>query len=604
MNLRDLVNKLDAINNLSEADLNDFDTQRKLANLGQLPKTAPVASMGWDSSSEQDTAAQSTMQKTSATQQLASIKQHLFGLLQQLRSYKPATVKESNLEKELLNSFGYELDEAADIKSATKSGILSTLGKKIAWPITAASAIWDAYERIISLPTSLPKDQFKKEVARIIAEVISEYGLFAVGAAIGAALGGSVSGPGGLVTGIAGGFATQWAFGDDADKFVDWLVDQIYPGTSDANVSTPSADMNTTPNTSVEPVAPTTDDSIEVAKEIQTKLQSAGFDIGKAGVDGKIGQDTFSALQAYKKKNNLTTDLDALVKLLALSPQPEKSVSEELGNLRDSLTQIDEAGPPASSYIWRLARKFGKLSPETKAASELERMYGSRFLRGVETVADDGRKQIWRPDPKDPTLTKWINTAENGAQDGTLSISKVLQRARQPAGTPVGDAQRASLERNPTSSFDIPQKPSSNISRKSSSTSKFVDSAKKTGGAIATFLGNHKFLTAIAALGLGGYIWDKYGNLISSKVGGIMPALTPGQGGQPAGQEPAPTSTTQAPGQSTQPAQGDQQLKMLVSSIKADIKELQRITHPEVKVDAQKAIDHAQQTLQIYAPGQ
>lgn len=488
MDLRDLLNKLDNIS--EELDLTDFETQRKLSNAGELSAKAPTASLGWDSNDEQDAAASATMKTTSARVQFNKIQQHLYDLLKQLRAQ--GNVKEAAIAEELLESFGYDLNEmdmaklsnwaknngASSIaKDAGKSGFLSSLGKKIAWPVTAATAIWDAYERITALPTNMPREQFKKEVATIIGKVAGEYGLFAVGAGIGAAIGGAITGPGGLVSGLAGGLIAEYTFGDDVDKFVDWVVEKIYSGTptsqttSTSNGQQPSADSE-----------PTSTETITVAKEIQTKLETAGFSVGQHGIDGKIGPDTYNALQQYKKKVNAKNDAEAIAQLLGIpnAEAPATSQVQEMSRLKDTLDQLDE----------------GILSTALKA------------LKGV-------------------------------------------------------------------------------------------------GGGVGRFMKNNKFLSAIAAFGVGGYVWDQYGNAISSKVQQLMPSTDTSKSPTPSTDTTQPTGAgaTSTPATPSASPQVNQNLKMIVSSIKADIKELQRITNLEVKADAEKAIKHAQDTLNIYAPG-
>lgn len=410
----------------------------------------------------------------------ADKKAHLFSLLKQLRDLVNAkSIKESNnFEKDLVESFGYQLDEA--------DGVLSRVGKKIAWPVTVASAIWDAYEQVVALPRTMPKEEFKKEVAKIIGKVVGEYGVFAVGAGIGAALGGA-SGPGALVTGIAGGFAAQWAFGDDVNKLVDHIVAQLYSeeGPSQEPLKTDPASLGNQGITS------------SVVKEVQTALQNAGFNVGASGADGIIGPNTITALQQYKKRVNAENDLEAIAKLMNISSTPV-SEAEHIAELRSTLDQINEA-------------------PRLLAR-------GLRFAKNLLTGM---------------------------------------------------------------------------------------------GGSLRRFARNNRFLSIIAGLTGGGYVWDKYGNLIQSKAHEIAPSLVPAPSEEPAVTTTEPSNISPGGGATTTPATVrpttpgrippklavDPQLKKLVNDIKVDITDLKRLTSPEIIPDAKKAIDHAEKTLKLYAPG-
>ena len=60
-------------------------------------------------------------------------------------------------------------------------------------------------------------------------------------------------------------------------------------------------------------------------KKMQNALQSAGYSVGRSGVDGIYGPDTQKALEAYQKANGLTSkkaDTDTLNKLYGINTQP------------------------------------------------------------------------------------------------------------------------------------------------------------------------------------------------------------------------------------------------------------------------------------------
>ena len=221
---------------------------------------------------------------------------------------------ESVISKQLVESFGYEY---------TNEGILSKIGDKIAWPVTAATAIWDAYDRVTALPTNLPREQFKKEVGSIILKVVGEFGVFAVGAGIGAALAGA-TGPGALVGGIAGGLAAEWAIGDDVNKLIDMIVDKIYTP-SDEPVTTPTQ-QEPVPADNIQQVPQDSDQT----KELQQMLVSLGYNVGRFGIDGKPGKNTIAAIKQFKDDNNLDNDIAAIYELLGITPS---TVQESVDNL-------------------------------------------------------------------------------------------------------------------------------------------------------------------------------------------------------------------------------------------------------------------------------
>lgn len=437
----------------------------------------------------------------------AEKQKHLYGLLQQLRSLvnkqsapvqsstsssdsvfgpdgkitgMPPPLKPKTLEEALVQSFGYQINEMDMDKLATASasidptltpssgdGILKKIGKKIAWPVTAAAAIWDAYEQITQLPRNVPQETFEKEVATIIGNIVGEYGVFAVGAGIGAALGGA-SGPGALVSGIAGGVAAQWAFGDDVNQLVKYIVDYLYsPDASPQQKQQPAAPSPT--NTEVDPII----------KDLQTALEKVGFSVGTHGKDGIFGPDTLAALKQYTTANNLPSNLDAIAKLLNITAPTN---TDQISELRLTLDKIDEAKVP------------------------------SRFLRYARNV---------------------------------------------------------------------------------------IDAVK---GKVSNFVSNNRLLTAIATIAAGGYAWDNYGNVIQAKAHEFAPGIV----SEPSPEQPAtpsPTANIPPPGTAASTTPIDPALAKLISDIKVDITDLKRVTNPEIKADAQKAIAHAEQTLKMYAPG-
>jgi hypothetical protein len=184
-------------------------------------------------------------------------------------------MREYKISKQLVESFGYEqqLDEYSwqDLK-----GTASKAANKLAGPLLIATYIWQGYQEITALPTSLSKEQYRSAVAKIITKMIADYGLFAVGTALGGIIGGAVAGPGAIVGILTGGIAAEYLLGDSVDEIVEKIVDALYPvGKED-------------PNT-------------EKIRLIQQTLQQVGYDIGPTGADGQLNNPTITALQRQLK---------------------------------------------------------------------------------------------------------------------------------------------------------------------------------------------------------------------------------------------------------------------------------------------------------------
>jgi peptidoglycan hydrolase-like protein with peptidoglycan-binding domain len=404
MDLRDLISKLDSI---SEQEEYDIEAGKKL---------------------NQD------------KWKFAEKQKHLYGLLQQLRALINKQSNPTSLEEALVQSFGYQVNEmdmdrlaTASASNATSApvsgdGILKTIGKKIAWPVTAAAAIWDAYEQITQLPRNVPQETFEKEVAKIIGNVVGEYGVFAVGAGIGAALGGA-SGPGALVSGIAGGVAAQWAFGDDVNQLVSYIVDYFYSPDS-APQQTTSPQQPTTASASNNETAP-------VIKDLQSALEKLGFSVGSHGKDGIFGPDTLAALKQYTSANNLPSDLDAIYKLLNVTaPANTNQISE----LRSTLDKIDEAKVP-SRFL-----QYAKNVINAVKGKVSNFVSNNRLLTTIATIAAGG--YVWdnygnviqskaheyapgivsEPKPEEPATPTVSNAPAPGTAASTTSIDTTLAK--------------------------------------------------------------------------------------------------------------------------------------------------------------------------------
>lgn len=242
--------------------------------------------------------------------------------------------QESNFASELINSFN-------ETPITEETGFIKKVGGKFLLPLAVASEMWDAWTKIQELPDDMPIDKKKAEVARIIGSQVARYGVFTVGAALGALIGGTIGGPLALVTGIAGGIAAEHEFGDNVDQLVNWAIDKLYdqdvPDQKDATQEPDNAD---------DKIDATINDMMSsVTREMQTNLNSAGINLGKAGIDGIFGPATISALKSYKEKINAASDLDAILKLINLEEEVVKETFN-MAELKNKLVQLDEIKVP------------------------------------------------------------------------------------------------------------------------------------------------------------------------------------------------------------------------------------------------------------------
>lgn len=215
----------------------------------------------------------------------------------------PTVAKEGKIitAEELLEGMGYHLNEAGVWDTVKK------VGGKLALPIGAAMAIWDAWDRLSKLPPNMTPEQTKVEVTRTLSKLIADYGVFWVGGIIGGAIGGAVAGPGALLGFIAGGFAAQYALGDSAEAIVDKVVDYLMKNKAPAAkpaAAQPAAGKVDPAKARAEYSAKTDPDVLD----LQKLLKADGYDLGatginKDGLDGVLGPKTITAIQQDLAKN-------------------------------------------------------------------------------------------------------------------------------------------------------------------------------------------------------------------------------------------------------------------------------------------------------------
>lgn len=546
MDLRDLINKLDSINEAEEYDveagkkLNQekwnfaekqahlYGLLQQLRNLVNQTSTAPT--QGASTTPTGNT--QSKWQKDVAAQK------GLTTDIAALSNLDPNVKYARSIKESLISSF--EKDFALN----EETSFIKKVGGKLMLPLAIATEMWDAWTKIKELPEDMPIDEKKKEITKIIGEQVARFGVFTVGAAMGAILGGTIGGPVALVTGIAGGVAAEYQFGDSSDKLVDWVINQLYPSDSTSSVES---------ETSVE--IPNVDELMKNAvEELQRKLIEAGFDVGKTGVDGKFGTNTMNALQSYKQSSGVGSDIEAILKLIDFSAELQEGIPG-LGFLKNLFKKGIKPGDVYKS------KKSGKQYRKTEDGWE-DIATGKKVNKGTANSLDTAAAE------------------EQLAADNAAKAAKAADNAEKSAAK---------------------AKKAKEIAEKVPASKSAFDSLKASGKVLGTIWNSAKFLALIGALSRAGYyLWDKSGDLSSGAASGSQPAAVdtqPAAGGA-ATTTPGPTQPAQAQGQTC-----SKEVTDLVNQIKLDISQLKMITDPSIAGDAKKAIAHAEQTLQIYAPG-
>ena len=219
-------------------------------------------------------------------------------------------MKQSNISKELVESFGYEYNQLNEFN----------LGRAIG-PANYVYLVWDAYSKIQQLPPTLSKDKWTELVTRIIADLITDVGVFWVGTIFGAIITGA-TGPGAIIGALAGGFAAQYYLGDKASDVTQKIVDALYPGSDTAEQ--PEDDDDEEEVTSSQ--WPTND------AEIRAFQQANGL-----VVDGLIGKNTYAALTSA----GLTPPSGFTIVPDRVFSSNTETVAESIASLRDILAAIE-----------------------------------------------------------------------------------------------------------------------------------------------------------------------------------------------------------------------------------------------------------------------
>ena len=563
MNLRSLMNKLDALNeNVTSQDLNlaiagteqneperikrladtatklnvsgvydpisgnyvsktgqvsDEGTKAQNLELAKLGLVTPSAHLGtagvFDNDEVQSKYNQSIQDLSKwssdrSNQQQSEINR-ISGMIDQYEKLKNPVKEYINFSKDLVESFGYNYDNellseltVPELKQAAKDfgrGVAS--GATLGYAPEIAAKIRSATGNI-SYEDALKQELAKNEIAKKRSPWLYDAGSLAPGVVGGI--------PGAALT------AADFAFGKD---------DLANPFSSD---DAPEEEQPTDDQTSSEPTPTEPEEQPEVTEkdsetqttQIQQSLVKQGYDVGTTGADGKFGPNTVAAIKQYTSENNLDNDSTAIAKLLGLTQDMLKqttgklSESEHMSLLLDTLSRIDEAGIGSVLKGLKKAGKFSsKAAPVSKSAT------------------------------KAAPVTKATSKVVGGAAKSSL-LSKI--------GNIVGPATK--------------------------------------------WLWNHKFLSLVAALGIYGYAFDSEGNIVSPN----MPSGGSDHGGShsadPHSAKPQATQATQEPQTTQEPQQATSQtsasdLNMLKSQIDIALKYASGDSAPDVQkqLDALKA---------------
>jgi len=314
---------------------------------------------------------------------------------------------------------------------------------------------------------------------------------------------------------------------------------------------------------------------IPEVSELQSKLKAAGIDIGKFGVDGKFGPDTVNAVQAYRTKLNLPTDVDAVAALLNIKPEDATlSETERMVRLRAKLSQIDEG---AGEWLVNLFKGGAKGATDLELQQSAKDLLSMFSKEQIDQGISIGGK-LWKPKPGNPAV--WTDgTTEQpikdivsqAKQEKTGAVAAATKSTSAPKGTTFTDSEgqqwqkvsddtsngfgnwqavtgtskfpkasmlpkelKADMEKQwseqSAKSVATPVAPGVTPTTKTSpvvgATKTTANIAGKTVGAVAKFMWNHKMLTTIAALAAWHYVFGTDGMLHKEDS-------TSGQGGDP-----------------------------------------------------------------------
>ena len=348
-------------------DVEDTGTNAQnleIAKLGLMPQNANLGSPGWfDNSEVKQKTNQSFLDLSKSQSDRASNQQSnidkIKGMIDQYEQLKKTIISES-ISKELVESFGYEYNEllqeydftdfkqdAADVGRGVASG--ATLGYAPEIAAQIRSRIGD-----ISYEDALKQEKAKNDAAKKRSPWLYNAGMIAPGAVIRGPLG-------------AGMVAADMFYGKD--KFANPWDDEQSTSTDTAPDSTSQPVSSTDQSQQQEITDQTTADTTTI---VQSTLKDNGFDIGSTGVDGKFGPKTVEALHQLRNKYNLDNDATAIAEILGIAETPEPtpenmSEAEQFALLRNKLQKLDEANKYATAL--KYLQRGSKVKGGTKVAN-------------------------------------------------------------------------------------------------------------------------------------------------------------------------------------------------------------------------------------------
>lgn len=245
-------------------------------------------------------------------------------------------------------------------------------------------------------------------------------------------------------------------------------------------------------------------------QQLQSKLKASGIDIGKFGVDGKFGPNTITAIQAYKEKNKLPSDVDAIAQLLG------EKLSESI---------VNEVNPATAERVF--GKMLGTLGKEAGAAlGDIVRVGGRTFEKYPAVPGKyiekstgklvDAEEVASLKAAADAAIKPAVSAAEKGAA-GAAEKGAASAGEKAATGAVEKGAEKAAA--------DAAEK--GFLEKFGFKAGRAYAKTRAAGGKALAVLTNKKLLALLAALAAFGYFFNQEGNIVPDAE------TTAGQGSKP-----------------------------------------------------------------------
>lgn len=451
---------------------------------------------------------------------------------------------------------------------------------------------WEEIKKLPKdMPRSQFKAEVAKIITRAVGQTGLVWFGALVGGVVAGTIG-LTTGPGAIILAIAGAIGSAYMFGDNVDKMADALVDFFYKAETPSATTAPAqpAGQSATPTQAApaatsEPEAQpvTSGGKSNLVSKIQSTLQAAGFDVGQHGIDGYFGPDTLAAFKAYKKSKNIdsTPDLEVMLQLAGLQ-MSESTLSEveRMSLLRQRLDELDEAfrirpavrhgadalgvttkgmeavkelgqtvviGSGRKAQTWSYDKSLGEYVSANgmrKSPQDLKSLKDQADAAATAAAAQRQSAKGLKTQPNDQiqygagsqrqtytyTQNGWVDA--NGKVVKNQSIIADLEKAN--VAKKTGQAQKAQQQaQQQTQAGPGSAKPKQSTAGATTPASSSINTLKNS--KFAKAITNPKVLTLVAALGTLGYLFNRDGNIFSGHPDSAASADASGQGAMPAG---------------------------------------------------------------------